>query len=242
MKLNLFQRIARTARKAVETIVSTFKETEVQEAEVQETIEPSVVQTDNKRLEELKEKYRPLFTDAHNKYKDIQDLGLEEISRAYQSAGGDFYVDDIYTMDELFREVARAQVFVSDPTSNPTVAKQVMEDAGIDIYIGRGKGNDDLKEFWKAVNMAKEDPAISGALALRQYSGAFEYLYTVWQETPEPKKIRDALFGYVRKYYEGDWKRFSQEENFNEDTFKQYYNYWSNNATDMGSNENDMYM
>lgn len=238
MKLNLFQRIARTARKAVETIISTFKETEISEA----VIEPSAPQTDEKRLEELKEKYRPLFTEAHNKYKDIQDLGLEEISRAYQTAGGDFYVDDIYTMDEMFREVARAEVFISDPTSNPTVAKQVIEDAGIDIYVGRGNGSDDLKEFWRAVNMAKEDPAISGALALRQYSGAFEYLYQVWHETPDPKKIRDALFGYVRKYYEGDWKRFSQEENFNEDAFKKYYDYWSNKATDMGSNENDMYM
>lgn len=238
MKLNLFQRIVRTARKTVETIISTFKETEVQE----ETIKPSISKNDEVRLEELKEKYRPLFAEAHNKYKDIQDLGLEEISRAYQTAGGDFYIDDIYTMDEMFREVARAEVFISDPTSNPTVAKQVIEDAGIDIYVGRGKGNDDLKEFWRAVNMAKEDPVISGALALRQYSGAFEYLYQVWNETPDPKKIRDALFGYVRKYYEGDWKRFSQEENFNEDAFKKYYDYWSNKATDMGSNENDMYM
>lgn len=238
MKLNLFQRIARTTRKAVETIISTFKETEVAET----IIEPAAPKTDEYRLEELKEKYRPLFTEAHNKYKDIQDLGLEDISRAYQTTGGDFYVDDIYTMDELFREVARAQVFISDPTSNPTVAKQVIEDAGIDIYVGRGNGSDDLKEFWRAVNMAKEDPAISGALALRQYSGAFEYLYQVWNETPDPKKIRDALFGYVRKYYEGDWKRFSQEENFNEDAFKKYYDYWSNKATDMGSNENDMYM
>ncbi len=198
MKLNLFQRIVRTAKKAIETIVSTFNETEVSET----IVTPTAPKTDEYRLEELKEKYRPLFTEAHNKYKDIQDLGLEEISRAYQSAGDDFYVDDIYTMEELFREVARAQVFVSDPTSNPDVAKQVIEDMDIDLYKGRGYKEPDMQEFWHFVNMAKESTEIAGAVALRQYSGAFEYAYKVYVDTRDPLAVKNAIVNYIETEYE----------------------------------------
>lgn len=198
MKLNLFQRIARTAKKAVETIISTFKETE--------TIEPlyQVKDEDSEevRLSQMKRKYLDLFIEAHNKYTDIQYLGLEEISRAYQAAGYDFNIDDINSMEELFREVARAQVFISDPTSNPDVAKQIIEDMDIGLYKGRGYKDPDMQEFWHFVNMAKENTEIAGAVALRQYSGAFEYAYKVYVDTRDPLAVKNAIVDYIETEYE----------------------------------------
>lgn len=197
MKLNLLQRIVRTARKAVETIISTFKETELQEGTNQADERQEEI-----RLNQMKLKYADLFADAHNKYKDIQDLGLEEISRAYQAAGYDFYIDDINSMEELFREVARAQVFVSDPTSNPSVAKQIIEDMDIDLYKGRGYKEPDMQEFWHFVNMAKENTEIAGAVALRQYSGAFEYAYKVYVDTRDPLAVKNAIVNYIETEYQ----------------------------------------
>jgi len=215
MKLNLFQRLARTAKKAVETIISTFKETEVQE-----TTEPVIDVNEEERLNQMKQRYADLFAEAHNKYKDIQDLGLEEISRAYQSAGYDFYIDDIDSMEELFREVARAQVFVSDPTSNPDVAKQIIEEMDIDLYKGRGYKDPDMQEFWHFVNMAKENTEIAGAVALRQYSGAFEYAYKVYVDTRDPLAVKNAIVDYIETEYENH--NFSDKQE----------------GLDMGSNSN----
>ena len=215
MKLNLFQRLARTAKKAVETIISTFKE-----KEVQETTEPVIDVNEEERLNQMKQRYVDLFAEAHNKYKDIQDLGLEEISRAYQSAGYDFYIDDIDSMEELFREVARAQVFVSDPTSNPDVAKQIIEEMDIDLYKGRGYKDPDMQEFWHFVNMAKENTEIAGAVALRQYSGAFEYAYKVYVDTRDPLAVKNAIVNYIETEYENH--NFSDKQE----------------GLDMGSNSN----
>jgi hypothetical protein len=203
MKLNLFQRIARTARKAVETIISTFKETEEPEiVSLEQGYNPTGDDSEEARLAQMKRKYLDLFTEAHNKYTDIQYLGLEEISRAYQNAGYDFYIDDIDSMEELFREVARAQVFVSDPTSNPDVAKQIIEEMDIDLYKGRGYKDPDMQEFWHFVNMAKENTEIAGAVALKQYSGAFEYAYKVYVDTRDPLAVKNAIVDYIKTEYE----------------------------------------
>ena len=109
------------------------------------------------KLERLKEKYKPLFKLAHTKYSALEKSGTSDYSSAYQNAGSDFTSnDDIADMGTLFREVARAQTFVKDPMSNIEVIKQMVEDNRINIYVGRGKGTDDMKNFWSAVNRAKE--------------------------------------------------------------------------------------
>lgn len=138
------------------------------------------------KLDRLKEKYKPLFKLAHTKYSALEKSGTSDYSSAYQNAGSDFTSnDDIADMGTLFREVARAQTFVKDPMSNIEVIKQMVEDNRINIYVGRGKGTDDMKNFWSAVNRAKETSDIREKIVNKQYSGAFEYAYNVWSNTNE---------------------------------------------------------
>ena len=149
----------------------------------------------SKKMTKLNEKYKPLFDLAQSKYEALESTGSSGYSSAYQNAGGDFKNVKIEDMGSMFREVARAQTFVKDPTSNIEVVKEEMENKGINIYVGRGKGDDDLKDFWSAVNRAKETSDIREKIVQKQYSGAFEYAYKIWQETPEAndETVLDAL-------------------------------------------------
>lgn len=147
------------------------------------------------KISKLNEKYKPLFNLAQAKYEALENTGSSGYSSAYQNAGGDFKDLEIKDMGTMFREVARAQTFVKDPTSNIEVVKEEMENKGINIYVGRGKGEEDLKDFWSAVNRAKETSDIREKIVQKQYSGAFEYAYKIWKETPEAndETVLDAL-------------------------------------------------
>ena len=149
----------------------------------------------NKRLEGLKDKYRPLFENAQMKYEALESSGLSEYSSAYQNAGGDFSNIDVTDMQSMFREVARAQTFVKDPSSNLEIIKKDTEMNGVNIYAGRGNGDQSLKDFWSAVNKAKETAGIREQIVAKQYSGAFEYAYKVWRESDEPDEtlVKTAL-------------------------------------------------
>lgn len=149
-----------------------------------------------------KEKYRELMELANQKYDAITDLNLGSYSLAYQNAGGRFSVEGIEDNDALFREIARAQTFIQEPTSNIEVVKKYTEDLGIDLYVGRGNGDQNLKDFWKAVNYAKEDGQVKTDLALKRYSGAFEYAFKVWQQGDKymnSEDIKDAIQDFLDK-------------------------------------------
>ena len=176
--------------------------------------EPTIIIGDNfdhikeqEKIYAIKEKYKPLMELANTKYSTIEQMQLGEYSIAYQNAGRDFNIDDITDKESLFREIARAQTFVNEPTSNIEVVKKYVNDIGKELYVGRGNGEDDLKAFWKAVNYAKEDPSIKGDLALKRYSGAFEYAYKVWREgnkyvgpdEVETVDIKDAIQDFLKK-------------------------------------------
>lgn len=164
--------------------VSEEKSSEVQHIEQREEEWQSKY---NQRLSRLKEKYQPLFENAQMKYEALENSGISDYSSAYQNAGGDFKNStEISDMATMFREVARAQTFVKDPTSNLEVVKKETESNGINIYVGRGNGSDSMKDFWSAVNRAKETSDIKEKIVAKQYSGAFEYAYKVWKESEEP--------------------------------------------------------
>ncbi len=159
-----------------------------------------------------KEKYRKLMEFANEKYDAITDLGMGQYSLAYQNAGGRFSIEDIEDKGELFREIARAQTFINEPTSNIEVIKKYTEDLGIDLYVGRGNGDQDLKDFWKAVNYAKEDGQVKTDLALKRYSGAFEYAYKVWREGDKytnSEDIKDAIQDFLNKEKEVHSKSYN---------------------------------
>lgn len=189
-KLGLFQRL----KAGVSAFIKAFKgNTPISKPEKSEELEYIEKREDqyqrsyNKRLEELKDKYNNLFDLAQMKYEALENSGVAEFSSAYQNAGTDFSTSkDVEDMASMFREVARAQTFVKDPTSNMEVVKKETEANGINIYAGRGNGDDSMKAFWSAVNRAKETAGIREKIVQKQYSGAFEYAYKVWQNSEEP--------------------------------------------------------
>lgn len=219
MKLNLFQRLAKATKEFTSGVQRAFKaftedstteptisEPTISEPTISEPTvrEPRVEERKpeidyNERLEKLKARYRDMFVRADAKYRTIEELGIEELSSAYQSAHYGFdNFDDISTMDEFFREVARAQVFLADPSSNADVVKQLVDEMGIDLYKGRGNKDPEMQDFWKQVNMAKETSEVSSNLALKQYSGAFEYAYQIYKNTGSAYDVKEGL----RKYLE----------------------------------------
>lgn len=215
MKLNLFQRLAKATREFTSGIQRAFKaftedgtaEATISEPTISEPVitEPRVEEKKPEidyeaRLERLKARYRDLFVRADAKYRTIEELGIEELSSAYQSAHYGFDIfDDISSMDELFREVARAQVFLADPSSNADVVKQLVDEMGIDLYKGRGNKDPEMQDFWKQVNMAKETSEVSSNLALKQYSGAFEYAYQVYKNTGSAYEVKEGLKKYLEE-------------------------------------------
>ena len=167
---------------------------------------------EREKFYQQKEKYRKLMEFANEKYDAITELGMGQYSLAYQNAGSRFSIEGIEDKGELFREIARAQTFINEPTSNIEVIKKYTEDLGIDLYVGRGNGDQDLKDFWKAVNYAKEDGQVKTDLALKRYSGAFEYAYKVWREGGKymnSEDIKDAIQDFLDKEKEVHSKSYS---------------------------------
>lgn len=197
--MNLFKAFTQGIKKVVETVIDVFKDTK--SVNTDKPLSDVIKFAESRNLNDMKEKYRPLFELAQTKYDAISELGLGEYSSAYQNAGKGFNMSEINTVEEMFNEVARAQVFTTDSTSNIDVIKKYIEDAGISMYQGRGNGDDNMKNFWSAINRAKETSALRTAIELKRYSGAFEYAFKVWNEGGSEEDMVRAINKFLEDEY-----------------------------------------
>ena len=197
--MNLFKAFTQGFKKVVETVIDVFREPK--SINKVKPLSEAIKFAESRNLKDMKEKYRPLFELAQTKYDAITELGLGEYSSAYQNAGKGFDMSNINTVEDMFNEVARAQIFTTDSTSNIDVIKKYIEDAGINMYQGRGNGDDNMRNFWSAINRAKETSALRTAIELKRYSGAFEYAYKVYKEGGSEEDMVKAINKFLEDEY-----------------------------------------
>lgn len=197
--MNLFKAITQGFKRVVGTVIDIFKDEKT--INTDKPLSEAIKFVESRNLKDMKEKYRPLFELAQTKYEAISELGLGEYSSAYQNAGKGFNMSEINTVEDMFNEVARAQVFTTDSTSNIDVIKKYIEDAGINMYQGRGNGDDNMKNFWSAINRAKETSALRTAIELKRYSGAFEYAYKVYKDGGSEEDMIKAINKFLEDEY-----------------------------------------
>ena len=89
-----------------------------------------------------------------------------------------------------------AEACYDEQTPEPAIDEVIAESAKPSRKPKKkGQREEDLKDFWSAVNRAKETSDIRERIVQKQYSGAFEYAYKIWKETPEAndETVLDAL-------------------------------------------------
>lgn len=179
------------------------------------TPEPSV---EINRLQELISNNAELFEQANRLWNQLEEAGLDEVSGAVNSAleSGKGKFDDYWSIEseaELLNEIARAQNFINDPTSTVKGAQNeyfnVMSELGEqDIFSSSGQakiGKDVMRDFWYAVDMAREDPNIKAAMALwdsPERQRALMYAYNSFSKIRDSETVRNALWDYVEKKQE----------------------------------------
>ena len=209
--MNFFQKLVSGIRGAVEAFTKPFRESKEPEPTIEEP-------TEDPRVTKFKDENRNTIREANLRYDELVRNDLGAYSQAWTDAqltGGRFDIEDIDNMDELIREVLRAEAFINNPSSNideasyrkrVEIGEEIASDAryfGYDLYNPQKSADSELiGNFWYAVDRVREEDDIGGRLKAINYSAdaAYGYAFNVWVESGyDQKALKESLEDFLQE-------------------------------------------